>query len=287
MLVFANLINMVLDPLLIYGIGPFPKLGVTGAAVATTIGRGSGVVLQLWLLARGRGRIRIRREHLKLDPKALGTLGRLSAPAVLQFIINTASWTGVVRILSTFGTEAVAGNLVGIRIIMFALLPSWGMSNAAATMVGQNLGAKRPDRAERSVWIAGFYNMSFLALVSAVLVVLARPIIAAFLGDSATTGAAELEYGVECLRTISCGFLFYGYGMVFGQAFNGAGDTWTPTWMNLGCLWLFELPLAWLLSHPFGMGPRGVFLAVALAFSTLALVGGVLFRRGRWKSRVV
>ena len=286
-LIFANVINMVLDPLLIYGLGPFPALGVTGAAVATTIGRGSGVVLQLWLLARGRGRIRIRREHLKLDPQALGILSRLSAPAVLQFIINTASWTGVVRILSTFGTEAVAGNLVGIRIIMFALLPSWGMSNAAATMVGQNLGAKRPDRAERSVWIAGLYNMIFLGIVGLVFVLFARPIIGLFMGDAATHNAAELGYGVECLRTIACGFLFYAYGMVFGQAFNGAGDTWTPTWMNFGCLWLLELPLAWLLSHPLGMGPRGVFIAVAIAFSTLALVGGVLFRRGGWKARIV
>ncbi len=286
-LIFANVINMVLDPLLIYGIGPFPALGVTGAAVATTIGRGSGVVLQLWLLARGRGRIRIRRDHLKLDPKALGILARLSGPAVLQFIINTASWTGVVYILGDFGTEAVAGNLVGIRIIVFGLLPSWGMSNAAATMVGQNLGAKRPDRAERSVWIAGFYNMIFLAVIGAVFVVFARPIIAAFLGDGAKAGAAELEYGAECLRTIACGFLFYAYGMVFGQAFNGAGDTWTPTWMNFGCFWLLELPLAWLLSHPLGMGPRGVFIAVAIAFSTLALVGGVLFRRGGWKARIV
>jgi len=286
-LIFANVINMVLDPLLIYGLGPFPALGVTGAAVATTIGRGSGVVLQLWLLARGRGRIRIRREHLKLDPQALGILSRLSAPAVLQFIINTASWTGVVRILSTFGTEAVAGNLVGIRIIMFALLPSWGMSNAAATMVGQNLGAKRPDRAERSVWIAGLYNMIFLGIVGLVFVLFARPIIGLFMGDAATHNAAELGYGVECLRTIACGFLFYAYGMVFGQAFNGAGDTWTPTWMNFACLWLLELPLAWLLSHPLGMGPRGVFIAVAIAFSTLALVGGVLFRRGGWKARIV
>jgi MATE family, multidrug efflux pump len=286
-LIFANVINMVLDPLLIYGIGPFPALGVTGAAVATTIGRGSGVVLQLWLLARGRGRIRIRRDHLKLDPKALGILARLSGPAVLQYIINTASWTGVVYILGDFGTEAVAGNLVGIRIIVFGLLPSWGMSNAAATMVGQNLGAKRPDRAERSVWIAGFYNMIFLAVIGAVFVVFARPIVAAFLGDGAKAGAAELEYGTECLRTIACGYLFYAYGMVFGQAFNGAGDTWTPTWMNFGCFWLLELPLAWLLSHTFGMGPRGVFIAVAIAFSTLALVGGVLFRRGRWKARIV
>jgi len=286
-LIFANVINMVLDPLLIYGLGPFPALGVTGAAVATTIGRGSGVLLQFLLLARGRGRIRIRRDHLRLDPPALGILARLSAPAVLQFIINTASWTGIVRILSDFGTDAVAGNMVGIRIVMFALLPSWGMSNAAATMVGQNLGAKRPDRAERSVWIAGFYNMIFLGVVGLAFVLFARPIVAGFLGSGATQNAAELEYGTECLRTIAFGFLFYAYGMVFGQAFNGAGDTWTPTWMNLGCFWLLEIPLAWLLSHPAGMGPRGVFIAISVAFSTLALVGGLLFKTGRWKTRKV
>ena len=283
----ANLINMILDPCLIFGLGPFPEMGLMGAAVGTTIGRGVGVLYQLSILFGGKGRIAVGRRHMRLHPGVMLRLLRVSLGGILQMVIATASYLGLVRILTPFGSSALAAYTIALRIIVVTILPSWGMSNAAATLVGQNLGAGKPDRAERSAWLTGFYNMIFLAVIGAVFVVFARPIIAAFLGDGAKAGAAELEYGAECLRTIACGFLFYAYGMVFGQAFNGAGDTWTPTWMNFGCFWLLELPLAWLLSHPLGMGPRGVFIAVAIAFSTLALVGGVLFRRGGWKARIV
>ncbi|SRR6266542_1535361 len=278
----ANIFNLFLDPCFIFGLGPFPRLGVTGAAVATTCGRGIGVLFQLWTLSRGRGRVVIRRHHLKLEPAVMLRLLRVSANGIVQVMIGTASWIGLVRILSGFGSAALAGYTIGIRIIVFAILPSWGMSNAAATMVGQSLGAKKPDRAERSVWIAGFYNMIFLGVVGATFVAFARPLIGLFTADPAV-----LPYGTDCLRFVSYGFLFYAFGLVFTQAFNGAGDTWTPTLINLFCFWLWEIPLAWLLSHNAGMGPRGAFLAIMVAFSTLAVVSGALFKRGRWKEKKI
>ena len=279
---FANILNIVLGPCFIFGLGPFPKLGVTGAALATTIGRGSGVLYQLWTLSRGRGRVVIERSHLQLDPAVMLRLLRLSGNAMFQILIATASWIGLVRIISRFGSSALAGYTIGIRIIVFALLPSWGMSNAAATLVGQNLGAGKPDRAERSVWIAGFYNMIFLGVVG-LLFVLGAPILISFF----TSNPAIVPYGVACLRYVSYGFLFYAYGMVITQAFNGAGDTWTPTWLNLFVFWLWEIPLAYLLANVFGWGPRGVFLAITVAFSTLAVASAALFRRGRWKLKKV
>ena len=279
---FANILNIILGPCFIFGLGPFPKLGVTGAAVATTIGRGSGVLFQLWTLSRGRGRVVIERRHLKLDPAVMLRLLRLSGNAIFQILIGTASWIGLVRIISAFGSAALAGYTIGIRIIVFALLPSWGMSNAAATMVGQSLGAGKPDRAERSVWIAGFYNMIFLGCVGLAFVLSAPMLIRLFTSDPAVA-----PYGVACLRFVSCGFLFYAYGMVLTQAFNGAGDTWTPTWLNLFCFWLWEVPLAYLLAKVVGLGPRGVFIAITIAFSTLAVASAALFRRGRWKLKKV
>ena len=278
----ANGINIVLGPCLIFGVGPFPRLGVTGAAIATTIGRGTGVLYQLHRLWRGDGRVAIRRAQLKLQPAVMRTMLRLSGTGTVQVFIGMASWIGLVRIVSSFGSEAIAGYQIAIRVIVFALLPSWGLANAAATLVGQGLGAGQPDRAERAVWLAGFYNMLFLGAVGAVFVAFAEPIVSVFTRDPAIAPVAVL-----CLRTISYGFLFYAYGMVITQSFNGAGDTWTPTWINLGCFWLWEIPLAYLLARHAGLGPRGVALAVTIAFSTVAVVSGVIFRRGRWKVRRV
>src|SRR5207245_2200414 len=233
----ANAINILLGPCLIFGLGPFPRLGVTGAAVATTIGRGTGVLYQLYRLTRGDARVAVRRIHLALRPAVMATLLRLSGSGTFQVLVGTASYIGLVRIMSTFGSAALAGYTIAIRIVIFALLPSWGLSNAAATMVGQSLGAAQPARAERAVWIAGGYNMVVLGLVGTVFVVLAGPIVSLFTHDptAAPTGALAL-------RTISYGFLFYALGMVLTQSFNGAGDTWTPTWINLGCFWLWEIP---------------------------------------------
>jgi putative MATE family efflux protein len=279
----GSAINIVLDPLLIFGIGPFPELGVTGAAIGNNVGRGIAVVIQLWTLARAKGgRIEIRRRHLRLDPPVMVSILRLSGTGILQVLIGTASWLGLIRILTAFGSAAVAGYTIGIRIIVFALLPSWGLSNAAATMVGQNLGAGKPDRSERAVWIAAFYNCLFLGSVGLVFVFFAGPIIDLFTSDPAVRA-----FGVDCLRIISYGFVFYAYGLVLEQSFNGAGDTWTPTYLNLFCFWLWEIPLAWIFAVKLGWGPRGVFIAITIAFSTLAAVSAILFKRGKWKDKKV
>ena len=278
----ANWINIILGPCLIFGLGPFPKLGIVGAAIATNIGRGTGALFALSRLFSSGGRFEIKRHHLKLEPAIMGRLIRLSATATFQVFIGMASWIGLVRIISSFGSNAVAGYTFGIRVILFALLPSWGMSNAAATMVGQALGAKNPDRAERAVWLAGFYNMIFLGLVGLAFILFAPQIIWFF------TDIPEVsKYGVDCLRIVAYGFLFYAYGMVLGQSFNGAGDTWTPTIINLFVFWLWEIPLAYVLGVVFGMGPRGVFIAMMVAFSTLAFVSALVFRQGKWKTRRV
>ena len=278
----ANALNIVLGPCFIFGLGPFPRLGIAGAAVATNIGRGVGALYAFTRLVRRGGRFEIRWQHFRIELSIMGRLLRLSATGTFQVFIGMASWIGLVRTISTFGTNALAGYIVGIRVILFALLPSWGMSNAAATMVGQALGAGKPERAERAVWLAGFYNMICLGLVGLVFVVLARQIVWLFTSDPAVA-----PYGVDCLRIVACGFLFYAYGMVLTQSFNGAGDTWTPTILNLFVFWLWELPLAYLLAVTLQFGPRGVFLSITIAFSTLALVSAVFFRRGKWKLKVV
>jgi putative MATE family efflux protein len=279
---FANAINIVLGPCLIFGIGPFPEMGVTGAAVGTSVGRGCGVLFQLYHLTRPGGRIRMRLPHLRLDRAVMRVILRLSGTATFQNLVGMASWVGLVRILTGFGSAAVAGNTIGIRIILFALLPSFGVSNAAATLVGQNLGAGKPDRAESAAWTAGRYNTMCLAVVGMIFLLFAPQLIAIFTNDPAVAA-----HGIRCLRIVAAGFLFYGYGMTLTAAFNGAGDTRTPTWINIGCLWLLEIPLAWMLAHPLGFGPTGVFIAVSVAFSTLALVSAVLFSRGTWKTRQV
>jgi putative MATE family efflux protein len=279
---FANGINLVLDPCLIFGLGPFPELGVTGAAAATVTGRGLAVLVQLWVLFRLSDRLRVAARHVAVELETMATVIRLSAAGTLQTFIATASWIGLVRVLSTFGPEALAGYTIGVRIILFALLPSWGMANAAATLVGQGLGAGKPERAERAVWLAGRLNFYFLGTVGVLLIVFARPVVAAFGPDPATA-----DFAVRFLQIVCGGFFFYAYGMVLTQSFNGAGDTWTPTWINLGCFWLFEIPAAYVMAHPLGMGPPGVFLALALAYSALAVVSGVIFKQGRWKEKRV
>src|SRR6266498_4207721 len=278
----SNIINILLGPCFIFGVGPFPELGLAGAAVGTTIGRSTGVIYAFSRLIRSGGRFDILKRHLKLEPAIMLRLIRLSATGTFQVFIGMASWIGLMRIVSSFGSDAVAGYVAGIRVILFALLPSFGMSNAAATMVGQALGAKKPDRAEQAVWKAGFYSMIFLGIVGLVFVLFARQIISLYGSDPKV-----IPYGADCLRIVAYGFLFYAYGMVLTQSFNGAGDTRTPTVINLFVFWLWELPLGYVLAIVFGLGPRGVFIAITVAFSTLALVSGLLFRRGRWKTRVV
>jgi len=278
----ANWINILLGPCLIFGLGPFPKLGLLGAAIATNIGRGTGALYALSRLIRKGGRFSIERRHLRIEPTIIGRLIRLSGTGTFQVFIGMASWIGLVRIISSFGSNAVAGYTLGIRVILFALLPSWGMANAAATMVGQALGARNPDRAERAVWQAGCYNMIFLGIIGLVFVLFAPQIIALF-GPAPEVA----HFGTDCLRIVAYGFLFYAYGMVLGQSFNGAGDTWTPTIINLFVFWLWEIPLGYFLSIRLNMGPDGVFFAITIAFSTLAVVSALVFRRGRWKQRVV
>ncbi|HSD45855.1 MAG TPA: MATE family efflux transporter [Pyrinomonadaceae bacterium] len=278
----ANWINIILGPCLVFGLGPFPKLGIVGAAIATNIGRGTGALYALSRLWRAGGRFDVRRHHLRLEPSIMWRMIRLSATGTFQVFIGMASWIGLVRIISSFGSDAVAGYTFGIRVILFALLPSWGMANAAATMVGQALGAKDPERAERAVWKAGFYNMIFLGIIGLLFIFFAPQIIGFYTSDPHVA-----QYGIDCLRIVAYGFLFYAYGMVLGQSFNGAGDTWTPTIINLFVFWLWEIPLAYVLGVVFQMGPRGVFIAMTIAFSTLAVVSGAVFRRGRWKRKVV
>jgi putative MATE family efflux protein len=278
----ANGLNLVLDPLLIFGVGPFPELGVTGAAVATSIGRGTAVLVQLFALLRLGGHLKVRARHLRVRLDVMGRVLRLSGTGTLQTFIGTASWIGLVRIVSEFGSEAVAGYTIGVRVVLFAILPAWGLSNAASTMVGQGLGAGDPDRAERSAWLAGHMNLAFLGSVGIVFLIWAPAIVGLF-----GAGGATADYAVSCLRIVSGGFFFYGYGMVLTAAFNGAGAAWTPTILNFFCFWLWEIPLGWALAYPGGMGPEGVFTAIAVAFSTLAVVSAILFKRGRWKEALV
>ena len=278
----ANAINICLDPCLIFGLGPFPRLGVVGASVATTTGRSVGVLIQLYWLSQREGRIAIRREHVRFDPTVMLTMVRLSGSAVFQALIANTSWVGLVRILATFGSNALAGYTIAIRIVIFALLPSWGLANAAATLAGQNLGAAKPDRAAKSVWLACFYNALFLGAVSFGFVVFPRPLVATFTADPAIADIA-----VRGLRTVSSGFVFYAYGMVLTQAFNGAGDTLTPTMINLLCFWMLEIPIAYAMTRAGRFGPDGVFWSIAIAYSTMAIVSAALFRRGRWALKKV
>jgi putative MATE family efflux protein len=290
-LVVANGINIVLDPMLIFGIGPFPEMGVTGAAVATTIGRSVGVVLQLAVLFGGAGALqrfggagalKLSSRNLRVAPAEMMRLLRLSGTGTLQVFISVASWILLMRIVAGFGSPAVAGYTIAIRVVLFALMPAWGLANAAATMVGQSLGAGDASRAERAVWIAGGMNLVFLGSVGVLFMIAAPLIVGIFGGDIETS-----RHAINCLRIVSAGFFFYAYGMVINQSFNGAGDAWTPTLLNLLCFWFWEIPLAWLLAYRIGFGAMGTFMAVTIAFSTLALASAVMFRRGKWKLKVV
>lgn len=275
---FGNILNILLGPCFIFGLGPFPALGVTGAAVATNLGRGCAVLYQLYLLTNGTRKIALDRTHLRPDFGLMLRVLRLSGSATLQMLISMASYIAVMRILSSFGSAPLAGYTIGFRILMFALLPAFGLGNAAATLVGQNLGAGHPDRAEQSVWRACLFSAAFLSSVGVCFLLGARPLIHLFTSD-----AEVLSYGVTYLRIVSLGFPFYAFGMVLSQSFNGAGDTWTPTFINLFVFWLVQIPLAHLLSHHTTVGPVGVFIALGASFSLFAVVSAVLFRRGRWK----
>lgn len=279
---FANGINIVLDPCLIFGLGPFPEMGLTGAAVATTTGRGLGVLYVLVSMVRGRGRIAVRRRHLRVDPAVLWRLVKVSVGGVGQYLVETASWLALVRILAFFGSAVLAGYTIAIRIVVFTFLPAWGLSNAAATLVGQNLGAGRRRRAEMSVWLTARYNLYFLGLVAIVMLLFPEPLVRVF-----TAEPEVVEMGVLSLRWIAALYLPLAYGLVMVQAFNGAGDTVTPTVVKLFTHWLWQLSLAWYLAHPVGLGPLGVLVAVASAEALFGVVGILLFRRGRWKLKEI
>ncbi len=278
----ANIINMILDPCLIFGWGPFPELGLLGAAVATTIGRGIGVAYQFGVLLGGKHRVAVKPDQLRLDLPVMKRLLRVSASGIAQFFVATASWLGIMRIIALFGSMTLAGYTIALRLIMFSILISWGLANAASTLVGQSLGAGKPERAERAVWLAGFYNTIFLSSVTVLFWMFAEPFIAFFTQDPAV-----IRVGVEALRILSAGQIFAAYSMVTAAAFNGAGDTDTPTFINLVCYWLWQLPLAYTLAHVLDLGPTGVYVAVALTAVTWTIIGVTLFRRGRWKTRMV
>lgn len=281
-LFIANLLNIILDPMLIFGWGPFPELGIMGAAIATNIGRGIAVIYQFYLLFRGNGRIKILSRHLKLSVDRIIKLIKLSIGGIGQNLIATSSWVFLVRIIAEFGSEVLAGYTIAIRIIIFSLLPSWGLANAAATLVGQNLGAGKPERAEKTVWTAGIANMILLGLFGLVFILKTEFFIKLLTGE-----VGVIASGIDGLRIISFGFLFYAMGMVMSQAFNGAGDTTTPTWMNFFAFWCLEIPIAYLLAMKAGFDQKGVYLAIVLGESALAIMGVIMFRRGKWKEKMV
>ena len=278
----ANLINIVLDPILIFGWGPIPAFGLEGAAVATTLGRGLGVLYQWRQLSNRKGRIVVRLPDLRLQTAIMARLFRVSGIGMLQYLVSTASFLGLVRILAVFGESVLAGYTVSVRIIMFVLLPAWGMGNAAATLVGQNLGAGNPDRAERSVWTTARWNTVFLAIVAVVFVTFSRQLVSIFTQDEIVIGVAA-----DCLRIFSYSYVFWGFGVITILAFNGAGDTTTPTWLNFWVFWVFQIPLAWTLGRTLGMGHSGVFWAITASQLLLAISGVILFRRGSWKTRTI
>lgn len=277
-LIIANGLNIVLDPIFIFGWGFIPGYGVEGAAMATNIGRGIGVTYQLYHLLKGKGLIKLHAQNLMIQWNIVWNLLKVSAGGTAQFVIASASWIFLVRIVSNFGSSALAGYTIAIRVIVFAILPAWGMANAAATLVGQNLGAAQPDRAEKSVWRTAFFNMIFLGLITVLFFSMAGPILRMFTSDEAV-----LENGILCLQIVSLGYIFYAYGMVISQAFNGAGDTMTPTILNLFGFWTFQIPLAYTLAMVFDFGPPGVYAAISIAESCIAIVAVIIFRRGKWK----
>lgn len=278
----GNIINIILDPCLIFGLGPFPELGVTGAAVATNIGRGTAVLVQFYLLFYGRKRIRLSKKHILVNIKIMIRLLKISIGSIGQNLIGTTSWISLVRILSTFGSEVVAGYTIAIRIIGFTILPSWGLSNAASTLVGQNLGAKKPERAEKAVWVTAWVNMILLSVIGLILFLFPETFIRMFIKNENV-----IVSGILGLRIISIGFIAYGLGMVLVNSFNGAGDTSTPLKINIFAFWIVEIPLAWLLAIKAGFKEEGVFIAIVVAESLMTFIAWLVFRRGKWKLKEV
>jgi putative MATE family efflux protein len=274
----GNIINIILDPCLIFGLGPFPELGIKGAAIATTTGRGLAVMYQLYLLFYGKKRI----QHFGINFRIIARIIRISLGSIGQNLIATSSWIALVRIISIFGSDVVAGYTIAIRIINFVLLPSWGISNAASTLVGQNLGARKPDRAEKSVMITGWINMILLGFVGIIFVAFPDPFIKLFIRD-----ASVIKAGAACLRIISIGFIGYGFGMVLANSFNGAGDTTTPLKINIFAYWMIEIPLAYIFAIKSGMNENGVYLAIVIAETIMTLTAFLVFRRGKWKLKEV
>lgn len=276
----ANGVNIALDPCLIFGLGPFPEMGVTGAAVATTIGRSIGVVYQLYYLFGGRGRLAFHVRHLELQLQLLGRMLVISAGGIGQFLVATASWVAIMRIVALYGSAPVAAYTIALRMIEFALLPAWGLGNAAATLVGQNLGAGQPERAEMSAWRAARYNAVFLLVVGLLMFSFAEVVAGWFSADPVV-----LEFGTNCLRILGLGYPMYAVGMIMIQSLNGAGDTGTPTVLNIVCFWLVQIPLAYWLASNAGLGPNGVFVAIVVSETMCTILSVAVFRHGRWKLR--
>ena len=278
-LILSNGLNIILDPIFIFGLGPIPAYGVEGAAIATTIGRGTAVIAQLLVLFFGAGKIKLAVKDLVIRVAVMVNLIKVSLGGIGQFIIGTSSWVFLMRIMSEFGSEVLAGYTIAIRIMMFTLMPAWGMSNAAATLVGQNLGAKQPERAEKSVWITSKYCAYFMGSVSLVYIFFAPTFLGWF-----SENTLVVENGALCLQIIAAGYIAYAYGMVVIQSFNGSGDTKTPTYVNFVCFWLFQLPFAYIMAITLDFGPVGVFAAITLAEVLIAIVGVWLFKKGKWKT---
>ncbi len=281
-LTLANAINIVLDPCLIFGLGPFPELGVTGAAIATTIGRGVGVIYLVYALFGRKGRLKMELRQFAIVPKIIARVIKISIGGIGQFLIATASWIVIMRIVALYGSAPIAAYTIALRLIEFAFLPAWGLGNATATLVGQNLGAGRPDRAEKSVWRASRYNAIFMGILGLVSVVLAPQIVGLFSSEPDV-----IRYGTSCIRILGIGYPMYAVGMIIVQAMNGAGDTYTPSVLNFICFWMLQIPLAYWLAEPLDFGPNGVFISLIVAESTLTILGVLIFRRGRWKTQLV
>ena len=280
-LMLANGLNILLDPCLIFGLGPFPELGVTGAAVATTIGRSIGVLYLLWYLFGGRGRLQFNVRNLAIVPSLLARMIRISLGGIAQFFIATSSWIAIIRVVAMYGSAPIAAYTIAIRLMEFVFLPAWGLGNAAATLVGQNLGAQQPDRAERAVWVASRYNTAFMTVLGLIFFILAPWIIALFTSDPEIR-----RYGINCLRILGVGYPMYAVGMIVIQALNGAGDTRTPSLLNFVAFWTMQIPLAYWMATSVGMGPNGVFTAIVLSESALTVLGVMVFRRGKWRTQV-
>jgi putative MATE family efflux protein len=281
-LTMANGLNIILDPCLIFGIGPFPEMGVAGAAIATTIGRGVGVLYLFWYLFGGMGRLRFQLQNLAISPDLIRRMISISIGGIGQFLIATSSWIVIMRVVALYGSPPIAAYTIALRLIEFVFLPAWGLGNAAATLVGQNLGAGKPERAEKSVWQASRFNVAFMSIVGVVFVIWAPAIVGLF------TAEEDIQrYGINCLRILGCGYPMYAVGMIVIQAINGAGDTRTPSFLNFICFWIVQIPLAYWLATLAGMGPNGVFLAIVISESLLTIMGVVVFRRGNWRLQEV